>query len=345
MLHIVSVPALKPGGKSAPRPAELISASAPTPRASAPIGDSDANADAGAIADAAGRGSHGSQGGGGKPRHIPRRRLSHGGDDAASSSAGSFPMPKSDPSRAKPLPLTLPLSQTPPAGALTASTFGELPLDAYLSRQLDRLGLTSMTPVQRRTIPPILAGRDVVVRSHTGSGKTYAYGVPLLQLLVELGPSVVTRAAGTFALVLVPTRELAVQTLEALGGLARPFPWLVTCSLMGGERRKAEKARLRKGTALVVSTPGRLTDHLGSTTAFELGSCRLVVLDEADRCAPQALFGAARYSWPRTVLGYAPAGCVRPVALGAAGGLLVWLRAGGRWSASAGLHGHAENSR
>jgi hypothetical protein len=292
MLHIVSMPALKPGKKSVPRPAESTPASASTPPSL--NGDIDPDAGASASADFAGRVSHGSHGGGSKPKHIPRRRLSHG-DDPTFSSAGSFPMPKSDPSRAKPLPRTLPLSQTPPAGALTASTFGELPLDAYLRRQLDRLGLTSMTPVQRRTIPPILAGRDVVVRSHTGSGKTYAYGVPLLQRLIELGPSVVTRAAGTFALVLVPTRELAVQTVEALGGLARPFPWLVTCALMGGERRKAEKARLRKGTALVVSTPGRLTDHLGSTTAFELGSCRVVVLDEADRCAaagPRAILSA-----------------------------------------------------
>jgi ATP-dependent RNA helicase DDX31/DBP7 len=301
MLHIVSVPAVDPGRKSAPRPAEHTPAPGPAPLASALSEEAAAGAAAAALAG----GSQVREGG--KPRHIPKRRLSHA-EDAAPSSAGSFPMAKSDPSRATPLPRTLPLSKLPPAGALTASTFGELPVDIYLRRQLDKLGLTGMTPVQRRTIPPVLAGRDVVVRSHTGSGKTYAYAVPLLQRLIELGPSVVTRAAGTFALVLVPTRELAVQTLEALGGLARPFPWLVTCALMGGERRKAEKARLRKGTALVVSTPGRLTDHLGSTTAFELGSCRIVVLDEADRCAPvssyfgmqaHALCLAMRYFRPR----------------------------------------------
>ncbi|EOD39506.1 hypothetical protein EMIHUDRAFT_62657, partial [Emiliania huxleyi CCMP1516] len=76
-----------------------------------------------------------------------------------------------------------------------------------------------------------------------GSGKTYAYGVPLVQRLLALGPARI----GTFGLVLVPTRELAVQSLEALQGLTRPFPWLVTGSVMGGESRKSEKARLERG--------------------------------------------------------------------------------------------------
>ena len=215
-------------------------------------------------------------------------------------------MEKFDPALASPLPSTLPLSVG--EGALTASTFGEMALDEYLKRQLHKLGLHSLTPVQRRAIPHVLDGRDLVVRSPTGSGKTYAYAVPVVQRLVELGPSVVTRPAGTFALVLVPTRELALQSHEALEALTRPYPWLVTCAIMGGERRKAEKARLRKGTALVVSTPGRLTDHLSSTSAFELRCCRVLVLDEADRygrgnghigspCLVEAGAGGARKGW------------------------------------------------
>ena len=73
------------------------------------------------------------------------------------------------------------------------------------------------------------------------------------------------------------------QTHEAVEQLSRPFPWLVTSILMGGERKKAEKARLRKGVAVVVATPGRVCDHLESTTVFCLARCELLVLDEADR--------------------------------------------------------------
>ena len=84
-------------------------------------------------------------------------------------------------------------------------------------------------------------------------------------------------------MVLVPTRELAVQSHETLEALCRPFPWIVTTTVMGGERRKAEKARLRKGVAIVVGTPGRIADHVNSTTAFVLSQCRQLILDEADK--------------------------------------------------------------
>ena len=216
--------------------------------------------------------------------------------DASSSSSSSKPLHgkpvhgndsgifrKEDPSRAAALPRTVALDSTE-AATFSAATFAELPLERYLRGQIcDRMGLSTLTRVQQETIPLLLQGSDAMVRSPTGSGKTLAYAVPLVQRLVALGSSVVTRAAGTFALVLVPTRELAVQTHEAIETLSRPFPWLVTSILMGGERKKAEKARLRKGVAVVVATPGRVSDHLDSTASFNLASCRLLVLDEADR--------------------------------------------------------------
>ena len=88
------------------------------------------------------------------------------------------------------------------------------------------------------------------------------------------------RAAGTRALVVVPTRELATQSHEVLQALCPP--WLVTSCLTGGERKKSEKARLRKGVGVLVATPGRVADHLRSTAAFVVSACQLLVLDEAD---------------------------------------------------------------
>ena len=190
---------------------------------------------------------------------------------------------KEDPARAAALPRTPALDGSRENAAFSADRFAALPLDKYLQQQLGKMGLSTLTQVQRETIPLLLQGRDALVRSPTGSGKTLAYAVPLVQRLVALGPQTVTRAAGTFALILVPTRELAMQTHEAVEQLSRPFPWLVTSILMGGERKKAEKARLRKGVAVVVATPGRIVDHLESTTAFRLARCGLLVLDEADR--------------------------------------------------------------
>ncbi len=143
--------------------------------------------------------------------------------------------------------------------------------------------MARLTPVQQHAIPALLGGGDLLVRSPTGSGKTLAYAVPIVQSLVRRGPTSVTRAAGTFAIVLVPTRELCLQTHEVVRTLTTPYPWLVTSTLMGGERRKAEKARLRKGVALLVGTPGRIADHAQTTAAWTYSRCIHVVLDEADR--------------------------------------------------------------
>ena len=192
---------------------------------------------------------------------------------------------KQDPSRAAALPETLPLEGKTGSGiAFSATSFDELPLDQYLARHLTgRMGLAHMTPVQQHAVPTLLSGGDLLVRSPTGSGKTLAYAVPIVQSLVSRGASTVTRAAGTFAIILVPTRELCLQTHEVVRLLTTPFPSLVTSTLMGGERKKAEKGRLRKGVAVLVGTPGRIADHVQTTQAWQLGSCRHLVLDEADR--------------------------------------------------------------
>uniref|UniRef100_A0A8C6WNC0 ATP-dependent RNA helicase n=1 Tax=Neogobius melanostomus TaxID=47308 RepID=A0A8C6WNC0_9GOBI len=139
-----------------------------------------------------------------------------------------------------------------------------------------------MTSVQQRTIPVLVTGRDAVVRSQTGSGKTLAYAVPLVQMLQSFQPKV-HRSHGPLALVLVPTRELALQTFQTFQKLLKPFMWIVPGVLMGGEKRKAEKARLRKGVNILVSTPGRLVDHIQNTLSLAFSALRWLVLDEADR--------------------------------------------------------------
>ncbi|KAL1522393.1 hypothetical protein AB1Y20_017383 [Prymnesium parvum] len=190
---------------------------------------------------------------------------------------------KLDPSKAKPLPATFSLDAKSHQNAFSTGTFAELPLDKYLHAQIRKMELDRLTPVQQLAIPRILDGRDMLIRSPTGSGKTLAYALPAVQALVRMGAETVSRAAGTFVLVLLPTRELSLQTHEVMDKLCQPFPWIVCGMLMGGERRKAEKARLRKGVSIVVGTPGRVIDHMRSTQAWVFCGCPQLILDEADR--------------------------------------------------------------
>uniref|UniRef100_A0A8B9H3Z8 ATP-dependent RNA helicase n=1 Tax=Astyanax mexicanus TaxID=7994 RepID=A0A8B9H3Z8_ASTMX len=160
----------------------------------------------------------------------------------------------------------------------TGNTFEELDLHPHLVATLNKvLNVTSMTSVQKETIPVLMAGKDAVVRSQTGSGKTLAYGIPLVQSLQAVQPKI-QRSDGPLAVVIVPTREVG-----CLICLNTPFTWIVPGVLMGGEKRKAEKARLRKGINILISTPGRLVDHIKNTLSIAFSAVRWLVLDEADR--------------------------------------------------------------
>lgn len=161
--------------------------------------------------------------------------------------------------------------------------FKDLPLHQYMVSNLEeKLGHKTMTAVQQQTIPYIIQGRDVLVKSQTGSGKTLTFAVPIVQALQNINPKI-QRIHGPYAIVIVPTRELATQSFNNFQKLVNPFTWIVPGCLMGGEKRKAEKARLRKGINILVSTPGRLLDHLQHTGSLSLSKVRWLVLDEADR--------------------------------------------------------------
>ena len=156
------------------------------------------------------------------------------------------------------------------------SSFAELGLAPPLLRGVTDLDFTVPTPIQGKAIPPALAGRDVLACAMTGSGKTAAFVLPMLQRLMATPPSGATRA-----LVLVPTRELAAQVHEHLVGMGR-HARITSVTVFGGVSPFPQERALRRGVDVVVATPGRLLDHLKQGVA-KLERVELLVLDEADR--------------------------------------------------------------
>lgn len=144
------------------------------------------------------------------------------------------------------------------------------------------LNFHKLTHVQQKSIPLALDGKDLLIRSATGSGKTLTYALPIVERLQQMQPKL-NRSQGIFALVIVPTRELCVQTYELFVKLLKPFQWLVPGYFCGGEKRKTEKARIRNGITILISTPGRLCDHIDNTESMKLDNVEVFVLDEADR--------------------------------------------------------------
>ncbi|XP_054440158.1 probable ATP-dependent RNA helicase DDX31 [Pteronotus mesoamericanus] len=165
----------------------------------------------------------------------------------------------------------------------SSEAFHELDLHPHLISTINTvLNMFHMTSVQKQSIPALLEGRDALVRSQTGSGKTLAYCIPVVQSLQAMKTKI-QRNDGPYALVLVPTRELALQSFDTFQKLLKPFTWIVPGVLMGGEKKKSEKARLRKGINILISTPGRLVDHIKSTKNIHFSRIQWLVLDEADR--------------------------------------------------------------
>ena len=151
--------------------------------------------------------------------------------------------------------------------------FAALGLGPESLRAVAELGYSLPTPIQEQTIPALLAGEDVIAQAPTGTGKTAAYGFPLVE---HLDPDVLHPQA----LVVVPTRELAIQVAEALHGMGR-YREAVTLPIYGGAPYERQLRALARGVQFVVGTPGRLLDHLSRGT-LKLDGIRTVVLDEAD---------------------------------------------------------------
>jgi ATP-dependent RNA helicase DDX31/DBP7 len=179
-------------------------------------------------------------------------------------------------------------------GLDTFTTLGVSPvLAAHL---LTKLKLKAPTAIQTSSISQLLKeDSDAFIQAETGSGKTLAYLVPLVQRIMDLSKQkhdtpnlgnedgAVHRDSGLFAIILAPTRELCKQISVVLDGLLGCAHWIVAGTVIGGEKKKSEKARLRKGLNILVATPGRLADHLDNTKVLDVNHVRWLVLDEGDR--------------------------------------------------------------
>lgn len=158
----------------------------------------------------------------------------------------------------------------------TPTSFTSLDLDPRLTAELIKLGYEEPTPIQRETIPPILAGRDLLGQAATGTGKTAAFALPMLHRLAGVpGPRV-----EPYALVLVPTRELAMQVAEAMHRYGRGLG-VTVLPIYGGQAYAQQLRALKRGVDIVVATPGRALDHIRRNT-LALHGVQTVVLDEAD---------------------------------------------------------------
>nr|MBP8221654.1 DEAD/DEAH box helicase [Aeromonadaceae bacterium] len=162
---------------------------------------------------------------------------------------------------------------------MSIASFAELALSPRLQQTLSELGYAAPTPIQARAIPVILAGRDLMAGAQTGTGKTAAFVLPLLEQLMQHPASDTARPIR--ALVLVPTRELAVQVAESVARYGQGTG-LTSTQVYGGVSIAAQVAALQAGVDLLIATPGRLLDHLRQG-ALSLDSLRHLVFDEADR--------------------------------------------------------------
>ncbi len=160
----------------------------------------------------------------------------------------------------------------------TTPTFAELGIPPVLTELLAKHGITDPFPIQAETLPDALAGRDVLGKGRTGSGKTYAFVLPLLVRLAATKPT--RRPGRPRALILAPTRELVTQIDTAMAPLAKALG-LRTMTVFGGVSAQRQIAGLRAGTDIVVACPGRLDDHARSGHV-DLRHVEVTVLDEAD---------------------------------------------------------------
>lgn len=153
-------------------------------------------------------------------------------------------------------------------------TFRDFPLSEAIQCAVAEVGYTEPTPIQAQSIPLILEGKDVIGRSHTGTGKTAAFGLPAIEMI---DPDL----EGVQVLALCPTRELAMQAAAEVEKFARYKKGVKVVAVYGGASMEKQIFQLKKGANFVIGTPGRIMDHLRRRT-LRLGSLRMVILDEAD---------------------------------------------------------------
>lgn len=211
--------------------------------------------------------------GGGK-RARPEDSESDEGEDVTNNFGGNTDDQTADDGHEVAATATLPLPQS-----AEPERFSELSLSERTARGIADMGFTTLTKIQARTIPPLMAGRDVLGAAKTGSGKTLAFLIPAIEMLHALK---FKPRNGAGVIVVSPTRELALQIF----GVARQLMAHHSQTfgiVIGGANRRAEAEKLTKGVNLIIATPGRLLDHLQNTKGFVFRNLKALVIDEADR--------------------------------------------------------------
>ncbi len=165
--------------------------------------------------------------------------------------------------------------------------YRELNVPAQIHQAVERMGFTEMTEVQEKAIPPMMEGRDIIAKAPTGTGKTCAFGIPLI---AGLDPE----KKYPQAVVMAPTRELAQQITEDLRDLAHFYPEVRVVCVYGGANMNRQIEQLKKGPQIVVATPGRLQDHR-KRRAVDLSHVETIVLDEADEMLNMGFYKDVRH--------------------------------------------------
>ena len=165
--------------------------------------------------------------------------------------------------------------------------YSELNCSEPIRKAVERMGFTEMTEVQQKAIPVMMAGRDVIAKAPTGTGKTCAFGIPVIE---HIDPAL----KAPQAVILAPTRELAQQIAGDLEELAHFLPAIRVVCVYGGANMEKQAARLREGCQIVVATPGRLMDHY-KRRSIDLSHVSQIVLDEADEMLNMGFYKDVRH--------------------------------------------------
>ncbi len=165
--------------------------------------------------------------------------------------------------------------------------YSELQCSEAIHKAVERMGFAEMTEMQEKTIPVMLAGRDVIAKAPTGTGKTCAFGIPVAE---HIDPAL----KAPQAVILAPTRELAQQIAEELAGLTYFMPEVQVVCVYGGANMEKQAKRLAEGCQIVVATPGRLMDHY-KHHSIDLDHVTQIVLDEADEMLNMGFYKDVRH--------------------------------------------------
>ena len=159
--------------------------------------------------------------------------------------------------------------------------YAETKIDHRILEALTDMGFETMTPIQELAIPELLIGKDIIGQAQTGTGKTAAFGVPMIQTIAEAQGGRTAKSDAVEGLILCPTRELAIQAAEELKKMAKNIPSIKVAAIYGGQDIGRQFYILKKHVSIVVGTPGRVMDHMRRGT-LRFDSLKMLVLDEAD---------------------------------------------------------------